>query len=449
MLPYSPFSKIKKLLIITSSGGGGLIQAANAKEQEIHLKYPNIEIVRRDVLKDWVWKWIGSLSIKMWNTAQKKGNVKALKFLCINMAASDVLFWPHVFFKTFYTLCTEKIDHVIDTQPLATAAIIKALRLFHWYTGKVVYLEKVLVDFPTRKATHYFRSIRNLSKKDRKYVRVTTITPFLEKGESRKEFWEKHCRLPEDQVNYEPFYVRQSFCKYHKKPRLQERLHVKAKIKNSEELFLIKQSVERGCLEARWTETEAEFVIGPRDRVFTILLGSQPAHEGSLNYVRKFLEMAKDYDYLKIPSHLFIFCANHHPKENSLLKKVSELVRDMDPHPKFFSVVPLSFQNDEVIAPIFHRSDCTCTRSGGHTLMELICVAPKQIWIHSEAKKSKCLNQEDLLEGIVGWESANALYMQHIHGAKIVTPDSFAVHAREIFLQTTDEAPELSNLSHC
>ncbi len=138
MLPYSPFSKIKKLLIITSSGGGGLIQAANAKEQEIRLKYPNIEIVRRDVLKDWVWKWIGSLSIKMWNTAQKKGNVKALKFLCINMAASDVLFWPHVFFKTLYTLCTEKIDHVIDTQPLATAAIIKVLRLFHWSTGKVV-----------------------------------------------------------------------------------------------------------------------------------------------------------------------------------------------------------------------------------------------------------------------------------------------------------------------
>jgi hypothetical protein len=448
-LAYSPFSKMKKLLIITSSGGGGLIQAANAKEQEIHLKYPNITIIRRDVLKDWVWKWMGFFSIKLWNTAQKKGNVRALKFLCINLVASDFLFAPHVFFKTLYTLLKEDIDHVIDTQPLCTASIVKALRLFHWFTGKKIYLEKVLVDFPTRKATHYFRSIRNLSKIDRSYIKVTTIAPFLENGESSQEFWQKNCRLPEEQVNYEPFYVRQSFCKYHKKPRLQEPLRITVKIKNSEELFLIKQSVQRGCLEVHWTEKEAEFVIGTRDRVFTILLGSQPAHEGTLNYVRKFLTMAQEYDTLKVPSHLFIFCANHRPHGDSLLKKVSELVVQTNPYPKFFSVVPLSFQDDEVIAPIFHRSDSTCTRSGGHTLMELICVAPKQIWIHSEAKKSKGLTQKDLLAGIVGWESANAVYMQDIYGAKIVTPDSFSIHAKEIFLQTADEAPELSNLSLC
>jgi len=437
---------IKTILIVASSGGGGLIQAANAKEQEVRLKHPHIRILRRDLLKDWVAKWMGRFSIMMWNSAQKSGNVKTLKFLCISIAISDVWFAPYVFYRTLRTLFKEDVDHIIDTQPLCTGSIIKALRFFHWRTGKKICLEKVLVDLPTPKATHYFRSIRRLSKKDRGYLKITTIPPFLKKGETSQEFWLKHCRISEKQINYEPFYVRQSFFRYHKKPRLPQPFSIKAKIKNKEELRLIQNAVNRGPVQAHWFAEGVELILQPQDRVFTILLGSQPAYEGSLNYVRQFLDLARQMEHLGIVGHLFVLCSNHQPKEKSLLRSVSELVSEADAYLASFSVIPLSFQDDEVIAPLFYRSDCTCTRSGGQTLMELICVAPKNIWIHSESKKKNYKSEQELLEGIAGWESANALYMQRVYGAKIVTPHSFATHAREVFILEGDRL-DLSSFS--
>lgn len=438
-------SSLKKVLILASSGGGGLIQAANAKEQQIRLKYPHAMIIRRDVLRDWTGKWMGPISVKLWNSAQKSGNVTALKLLSISVAVSDFLFAPYVFFKALKTLFQEDIDHIIDTQPLCTGSIIKALRIFHWKKRRKVWLEKVLVDLPTPGATHYFRSIRKLSDSDRIYLKVTTILPFLKEGETSQEFWKKNCRLSEAQVNYEPFYVRQSFCRYHKKPILSLPISVRANIKNKEEQSLMQQSIQRGCLEVRWKKGEGEFIIQPKDLVFTILLGSQPAFDGSLNYVRNFLSLAREYP--QVCGHLFIFCSNHQPGSSSLLKSVSELVRQTSDYPSCFSVVPLSFQTDEIIAPLFHRSDVTCTRSGGQTLMELMCVSPKQIWIHSESKKKNYRKEEDLLEGIAGWEAANAVYMMRKYGAKIVTPDSFIGHAREFFRLAASEAQGLSSLS--
>lgn len=424
-------SKLKKILIIASSGGGGLIQAANAKEQEIRLQYPDMEIIKRDVLRDWTGSWMGKAAIKMYNSAQKSGNIAVLKFFSIGIAVSDFFFSPYVFFQALKTLFKEDVDHIIDTQPSCTAAIIKALRFFHWRRGKKICLEKVLVDLPTPKATHYFRSIRKLSDADRLYLKLTTILPFLKEGESAEEFWKKNCRLPEEQVNYEPFYVRQSFCKYHKTPPLTSPLIIKADIKNSEEKCLIKQAIDKGSIEAHWKESAVEFVIEPDDLVFTILLGSQPAFSGSLQYVRNFIKLAREYPHIR--GHLFIFCSNHEVGKPSLLKSVSDLVNEIEKYPSSFSVIPLSFQTDEVIAPLFHRSHATCTRSGGQTLMELMCVLPKQIWIHSESKKKHYREEGELLKGIAGWEAANALYMQKLYGAKIVTPQSFTTHAKEIF----------------
>ena len=295
MTSFNPvYQKAKNILIITSSGGGGLIQAAFAKQQEIQLKNPDAVIVCKDVLKDWVWKWLGAFSIKVWNGSQRSGNVSALKLLGFSMFISDFVFAPSVFFWTIYTLFTKDIDHVIDTQPLCTGAIVKALRFFQWKRKKKILLEKVLVDLPTKKATHFFRPIRNLSVKDREYLRITTIVPFLDKGETAQQFWNKNCKISESQVQYEPFFVRQSFCNLHKKPRLESSITIQAAVKNSEEGQLIKQCLDRGCLSTRWLDQKVEFTIGPKDLIFTILLGSQPAFEGSLNYVRKFLQIGKE-----------------------------------------------------------------------------------------------------------------------------------------------------------
>ena len=80
----------------------------------------------------------------------------------------------------------------------------------------------------------------------------------------------------------------------------------------------------------------------------------------------------------------------------------------------------------------------TCTRSGGQTAMELMCVSTGQIWIHSEAKKG-----QDVLLGIPGWEGASAVYLQKQKGAKILTPDTIIEHAR--LLHQTNNRQGLTN----
>lgn len=425
-ISHSTGTKPKKLLIITSSGGGGLIQTANAKEQEALAKDPNLIIVRRDLLKDWIWKPLGQSFINLWNKAQMKGDISA-QMICLSCQfLLDIFLHPTIFFYALYTTLKEDVDHVIDTQPLGTSAILKALRVFNRKRSKNVRLEKVLVDLPTKKATHFFRPIKKLSKKNRRLLQLTTIAPLLEEGETAEDFWQATCGLSEKEINCEEVYVRQAFRKYKGVGRSQDLMHIKVQYKNEEELLLMKKTYEKGSILATVKENEVDFRIGHEDRMITILLGSQPASDATLNYVKKFVLIAKEFP--KITTHLFVFCADHQEGKETLFRKVADLAKSFKEYPKNLSIIPFSFQNENVIAPLFYRSDVTCTRSGGQTAMELMCVSTGEIWIHSEAKKG-----QDLLQGIPGWEAASAVYLQKIRGAKILTPETFVPHAHNLF----------------
>jgi hypothetical protein len=411
--------KPKKLLIITSSGGGGLLQAAVAKEQEALAKNPDLVIIRRDLLKDWA--PFSSFCINFWNQAQQNGSIPLQMFCVYTQFIWDICLFPSVFFSVLNLLIKEDVDSVIDTQPLATLAIVRALRLFNRWRQKEVRLEKVLVDLPTRRATHFFRPIKKLSRRNRKLLQLTTIAPLLEEGETAEEFWQETCGLSEKEVNCEDCYVRQAFAKYKGKGRSTTPMHIKVRYKNQEELQLMQRTYQRGQIAATVLENEVDFLIKPEDRMVTILLGSQPASEATLNYVKRWAALAKERP---ITTHLFVFCADHKPGTESLFKRVSDLVAEIKDYSKNFTVIPFSFQNETVIAPLFYRSDITCTRSGGQTAMELMCVSTGQMWIHSEAKEG-----QDLLKGIPGWEAASAAYLEKMRGAKIVTPYTFAPHA--------------------
>jgi hypothetical protein len=423
----------KSVLIITSSGGGGLLQAANAKEQEIRAKYPDAVVIQRDVMKDWMWKGLGRFFVWQWNRAQLRGDVRAQVFFGAAAPFIEYFFWPHIFFCSLFTIFKRDVDQVIDTQVMGTSAIIKALRVFNRKKKKQVKLEKVLVDMPTSKATHFFSAIKKLSSKDRSFFKLITIAPLLEKGQTEADFWKVHCNLTNRELQYEDFYVRQAFRSYRNRGKTRAATVLKTLYKNEEELGLIQQALGPSLAAAKVQKGHLEFAIGDQDRVITILLGSQPAIDSTLNYVKKFIALAKESQLPRIPTYLFVFCADHKPGSLSLFKMVSDYAARVKGYPSYFSVVPMSFQSDQVIAPLFHRSDITCTRSGGQTAMELLCVGSGQIWIHSEAKnKTGHYTNEELLAGIPGWESANAVYMQQMGGAKIVTPDSFAPYARPI-----------------
>lgn len=434
---------IRKLLIITSSGGGGLLQAANAKEQEAKAKDPNVSIIRQDLLRDWMGKRIGDYSANRWNQAQLKGDVADQAWCAwAQLTIAEYLFWPHIFFSALYTLFKHDIDEIIDTQCIGTSAILLALRIYNWQTKKRVRLQKILVDLPTKKATHFFSPIKKLSKKSRSLLQLVAIPPLLEEGQTAEEFWQTNCNLSAKEVQCGDVCVRMAFRKFQNKVRSPEPMNLKIKFKNAEELLLMKKSFSRGTVEADIGENEIHFRIQPNDRMVTLLLGSNPAYEATFNYMKNFIPVARQ---TKSITHFFVFCANHQEGEESLMRAVSEYVEKVKDFPKHLSIIPFSFQNEEVIAPLFFRSDATCTRSGGQTAMELMCVSQGEIWIHSETKKNgkKDLTEEELLQGIPGWESESAVYLQKNCGAKIITPETFDSFALDFF--RANEPQERSN----
>lgn len=415
----------KKLLIITSSGGGGLIQTANAKAQEALAKDPNLIIIRRDLLKDWVWGPFGNYCINFWNSAQLKGNIFAQQLCVLSQGFVDYCLHPTIFCYALYTIFKEDVDHVIDTQVLGTSAVLKALRIFNRKKQKNVRLEKVLVDLPTKKATHFFRAIKKLSPNSRKFFQLTAILPLLEEGETAEQFWQETCGLSESEVNCEDPYVRAAFLPFKGKKRILESVQLKVRYKNKEELRLLTETAERGSLPLKISSDEVEVTIAPQDTLITILLGSQPANTATLNYIEKIAAVARKTPEKNI--RLFVFCADHKEGDGSLFRKAADLVASMKDYPKNLSVIPFSFQKEDVVAPLFFRSDATCTRSGGQTAMELMSVSTGEMWIHSEAAK-----EADLLKGMPSWESASAVYLERGHGAKIVSTETVTSHAERL-----------------
>ena len=310
------------------------------------------------------------------------------------------------------------------------------MRIYNRRRGKQVCLQKVLVDLPTKAAKHFFRPIKNLTPTDRSSLQLMTIAPLLEEGQTAEEFWQTHCGLSDKEVHYHDGCVRQAFKKYRHRQRDDKPFSLSIRFKNGEELELIQKCLKRGSLQTSVQNGEILISLPPEDRMVTVLLGSQPAKEATFNYVKGFLQTIKEDPSLKSPVHLFVFCAEHSPKQKTLFCEVAEYVSEVGEDLSHFTVVPFSFQNEETVASLFHRSDLTCTRSGGQTAMELMCVGSGQICVHSEAKKDPRKNEDpslqELLKGILGWEAASALYLQKACDAKIVTPETILSCFKEI-----------------
>ena len=426
-------TKPRKVLIITSSGGGGCLQAAVAKEQEEKAKNPSVVIVKRDIMRDWYWKIIGMFGIHAWNLAQRKGSVMGQVLLQRCQPAADRIFWINNFVCCLKTVFKEDIDHVIDTQPLGTSAFLLALRIYNRFQKKGVILEKIVVDLPTERNTHFFRPIKALSIDNRKLLRMVSIPPLLDKGQTAEDFWRLNCNLSESEVAYEYYAIRRAFRLFYGKKREESDFAIKVHFSNSEDRQMLMSAAKKSPMRVEIGEKNARLWIAPQDKLVTILLGSQPAQEATLNYIRRFLRLCAETDQ-RTPIHFFVFCGQHRVGDDSLLRKLTDLTIHLKDYPAHVSVMPLSFQNDETIAQTFYRSDLTLTRSGGQTAMELMCVMSGEIWVHSEAQKPSGqiddLTTDQLLRGIPGWEAGSALYLHKMRHAKIVTPETFIPHGR-------------------
>ena len=410
-------SRKKNVLIITSSGGGGCLQLAMAKKQQLMQKEPLSNIMIIDVMKKWTWFGMGRLFVLFYNTTQTFGKARFQERLVGCQAIAELMLWLPIFFKSLRTFFKNDIDRLIDTQALCPSAIINALRIYNHRRRKNVIFEKVLVDLPTYKSTHLFHNIRRMSSKNRSLVRLLTIEPLLDTP-TEEMFWQKHCKIGLSQIQKEDFYVRDAFSKYfhQKRPSTDMQLFIRA---DASRRALLRNVVSKSKARKIETKEGFSFSISPNDHVMVILLGSQAAQKATFDYVQNFLYSMKKITHPDRFYHLFVFCPN---RKRDVMQEIYDLVNKEEKYPSHFTIIPMEFQSEDVIASLFFRSDVSITRTGGQTAMELMGVSKGRIWIHSETKDKHMMDVKKLLKGIPGWESGNAEYLMEKYSARIVTP---------------------------
>lgn len=425
--------KSLKVLILTASGGGGHLQLASAKKEDVLLSNPDAMIIEKDVITQWFGKRSGGLGVYIWNKGQKKGIVSAAQFLLTVQRFFEHLFWPKFFIQALYTFLKEDVDRIIDTQPIGISPIMKALCVFNKIKNKEVVLEKYVVDLPTKHTKIYFKGIKKLPKKQKEFFKLFTLEPLLEKGETDRDFWKKNCGLLKESVFYEKYPIRNIFKKYQHKKRKDETFFIPIYFKELKQAELMQKSFQRGKIEARFQKDHFKFQIDPDDKLITLLLGSQTVFHSTLSYIEEVINLIKSIDPVKKTRfHLFVFCGEYNKKNKELFQAVNDLVQNQIDYPQMLSIIPMSFQKEDVIASLYFRSDITITKSGGATSMELLCVGQGEIFIHSGIKKTA--TRKNLLKGFPTNELGSALYLEKKAGAKIITPELLCENCKAFFL---------------
>lgn len=408
------------VLIITSAGGSGHIQAAKAKKQEMNRKYPQANIYVKDMLLEFGIGLVSSLGVKLFNSFHRSANVGCLEKLVSLNSLADKFFGPVFFIRVLKFLLINDIDKIIDTQPVGNGYIIKAIRIYNKITKKALVLEKVLVDLPTSKNQHFFSNLKKISSKDRNYIKVFTLEPLLQESETDEIFWEKHCNLKTKHIVYVRSLLRESFKQYENKNRLKESINISISSKHIYEEDLLLQTCIKCKANFEKKDSVFSFNIKPEDKLITVMLGSQPAFRSTIHYAKNIIKMISQLNDLSQNCYLFIFCGDEFSKK-SLFHVISQLILRLPNFPHNLKVIPMSFQNEETIAPLLFRSDVTITRSGGITTMELLGVAKGKVFIHSETT-SIDPSFEEKLKGIPIWEGGNACYLINKIQADLITP---------------------------
>lgn len=426
----------QNILIITSSGGGGHLQAAKAKYADTAKEYPEAKIIKQDLLLDWAGKYVGKFFVNKWNKAQRAGDIIELERLISYQPLAEKILYVPIFVNTLRILLREDIDLIIDTQPIGTPAIIRAMKIARNIRKKPLILEKIVTELPTEEVTHFFRPIKNLSEEDRRLIRLISTMPLTTNDESDTLFWEEHCGMQLDSVSYEKFPLRPTFSKYLGKQRTENVIEVDIPLPHAVERKLVMHTVSHGSTPVNENRNLISVTIQPEDKVSVLMLGSNPDERALLQYIQHFIDISMKKGYKKRRDLLFVFCCDSTKNEFPLQKKIEKMVAEQPNYPKSLTIFPLSFHDDEVIAPLFFRSDATFTRSGGLTSMELLSVCQGYMWIHraEPVKKYRLLRQSRYNAlGMPPWENGNALYLKEKKGAGFVTPDTFYENCHDFF----------------
>jgi hypothetical protein len=399
-----------KILIITTSGGSGHLQTAKAMQEKLKEEDPDIEIIQKELFLDLGIKNICKIGINSYNRIQKRGSVHSKEIMVNLLTLADRIFWPIFFIHLVIYLLKNDFDRIIDTQPVGTASVIKAIRVYNKIKKKNLILEKIVVDLPTKRTTNFFKNIKKLSNKDRKFLRLISVRPLLEDEKTDEEFWLKHTNMPLDKIVYEEYIVRKAFKNLQNKTLYEPTTEIKVKIMHAKQKKIVLKILKKTKTNFILKNDIFTFFIAKEDKLVTLLLGSQPAIVSTINYVKSFVNMMKT-SFVKNKCYFFVFCAN----EIKIFKKICSLIEKDDFYPKNLKLILMPFQDENTIAKLFFRSDITITRSGGSTILELLTVGQGKLLIHTESIKEP-------LKGIPYWEAGNALYLQSKKKSDFVNP---------------------------
>jgi hypothetical protein len=383
------------ILLITSAAGGGHLQAARVKAAE----YRDATITTFDILPGSLGP-LGSLCARLWNRAQERGNYRKQQWLARRQPLADRLFWLPIYIATLIRLLRHNADLIIDTQPVGTSAIIAAARCAMRWQRRQILIRKVLTELPSCEIPHYLAPMRRLSSKARRLIQLETLPP-----------------LPDDAATWEEEYGITARNLVLRAPLLRETFR---------EILDTLPTISELTI-----ETEAgkrTIAIPDRARVTTIMLGSHQPEQATIAYVKRFIEAKCD-----TTDDLLFVVATY----DSLYNAIAAL--DSAPH---LEIIPLTFQEEGVIAPLLYRSDATLTKAGGLTAMELLAIARGEIWIHSESPPD-----EEPLDGMPIWEAGNARYLMRAKGAHCVTPQTCHEPLRTFLTRKRGEEVPRSSLA--
>lgn len=443
------------ILILTSTGGNGHIQAAKAKEVEYKRLYPDAKIYKQDIMTDWIGKRFGSFSVNKWDVAQKTGDIIELERLVHLLPVAEWLVCIPVVFNCLFYILRHKIDLIIDTQPLGTSPIIRAVHFASKLLRRPIRIQKVITELPTEHVTHFFRPIRRLPKKYRQHLELVSPPPLCKE----ENFWEEQCGVPASQVDCTHLPLRPTFMEYLEKNREVGPLQIRLCIHDPKETHVIHNTARQGFLPVRRKKGSLELTIEDTHKVSMIMLGGNPPERSLIQYVKQFIEAIKQSE--TSDKHiLFVFCSCIKKRSDLLQKEVHDIVRSDHAFPKNLTIIPLTYQEDDVIAPLIFRADATLTKSGGMTAMELLYAGHGSIWIHQEEMttrqnlfpfvKRPHVPGMPKYAGMPIWEQGNVLYLKEKKGATLTTPENFIKITKDYFEDSAElmEQPIAANSRH-
>lgn len=457
---------VSGVFIWARCGGGhrtakdALIDQIRKKESENGKEFTTVQVDVTTLIP------LGDEGVHAWDSAQKRGDLAFLKAFASKekvLLADAACYIPiRSNIRKILRNLPQEPKYVISTQAFGIAAIADAILSVNKEDNLNMHLDVYLTDLPTIQAVHFFAPLHHVGT-DISRSSITTLhtaAPFTKPNISASAYFKELCGEHLNISIKDTYPVRQPFLDTEElKKQLQEK-SVALKINHPDETEILR----KGCSKVTIENNTASLLIDDDDIVSFLMLGSQPTEKSVLNWLNSMIVLSQEGKKKKGKTHyFFLYCGAPHTNntQNTLLQKVKEQL-DQNPLSAALKVIPFTNQDASCIAHLMARSDCTITRSGGATCMELLQIIKNEAlpqrknrltFIHSEAEiptdekiKAASLKlllndkykelQEDLFkqeaieyvlrkEGTVVWEDGNARYLKKSNiGTHVVNPDS-------------------------